>query len=371
MASIQRIKSPLTGEISYRAQVRVKGRPSESKSFTNQKDAKAWAAALETAIADNRNFPGRRAQRASFSELVQRYRDTVMKDMRSSNKASREQHLSWWDQRFLGLTIAEVTADKIAEARDALMAETFSRGKERKDKNGNLVPPKQYKRSGSTVNRYLATLSHLYSMAWKEWRLVQSNPLREVTKKREPKGRTRFLRDTERDALLDACAKSQWPGLHTLVLLALSTGARRGELINLRWENVDVKAGHAIVTETKNDDARTLPLRGKTLEALRALRLQGGGRSQFVFPALNDRDEPYVNFDGYWRDAVSAAGIENFHFHDLRHSFASMLAAQGASLLELADALGHRSIQMVRRNAHLTQSHKFRAIEKMVQERGL
>ena len=77
MASIQ---SPLTGEIAYRAQVRVKGRASESRTFTNQKDAKAWAAALETAISDNRNFPGRRAQRTGFAELIQRYRDTVMKD---------------------------------------------------------------------------------------------------------------------------------------------------------------------------------------------------------------------------------------------------------------------------------------------------
>lgn len=371
MASIQRITSPLTGEISYRAQVRVKGRASESRTFTNQKDARAWAAALETAISDNRNFPGRRAQRTGFAELIQRYRDTVMNDLRSSNKRTREQHLDWWDEYFAGRTLVEVTPDKIAEGRDALMAQTFTRGKGHKDKNGNVVPPKEYKRSGATVNRYLATLSHVFTLAHKEWRLVQSNPLREITKKKEARGRVRFLTDAERDALLEACMKSDWPALHALVLLAISTGARRGELINLKWAEVDLKAARATVHETKNGDPRVLPLVGKTLTAIRELKLQGRGASEWVFQQPSGFPGPYLVFDKHWYRAVEAADIKDFRFHDLRHTTASYLASQGASLLEIADTLGHRTLAMVRRYSHLTQTHKVAAIEKMAKDRGL
>src|SRR5262245_59417285 len=280
MASIQKIKSPLTGEISYRVQVRVKGRPSESETFTNKKDAIAWAAGIESAIEDGRHFPHRKSRRTTFAALVDRYRESVLPEV--SNGPARERHLQWWLQRFHACTIAEVTADKIAEARDALIAETFSRGKERTDRHGNVTPPKQYKRSGSTVNRYLATLSHLFTMAVKEWRLVDRNPCREVTKRKEARGRIRFLSDPERDALLEACAKSDWPALRILVLLAISTGARRSELINLKWSDIDLKAARATVHETKNGDPRVLPIVGKALTALRELKLQSGA-SPWVF----------------------------------------------------------------------------------------
>jgi hypothetical protein len=98
MASIQRIVSLLAQDVSYRAQVRVKGRPSESKTFTNRKDAKKWAAALESPITEGRYYPSRKAQRTLFAELVERYRRDVLSDR------SREAHLDWWKEHFLGLT---------------------------------------------------------------------------------------------------------------------------------------------------------------------------------------------------------------------------------------------------------------------------
>ena len=99
MASIQRIVSSLTKDVCYRAQVRVKGRPTESKSFTNRKDAKEWAAALESAIRDARYFPSRKAQRTLLAELIERYRRDVLKD------PSREAHLDWWKERFLTVSV--------------------------------------------------------------------------------------------------------------------------------------------------------------------------------------------------------------------------------------------------------------------------
>jgi integrase len=215
----------------------------------------------------------------------------------------------------------------------------------------------------------------------KERRLIDRNPVGDIARKKEPRGRTRFLSDDERNALLATCEKSEWPALHALVLLAITTGARRGELIPLRWADVDLKAGRVHVRETKNDEQRTLPLVGKALEALRKLKLNNPARSAFVFPSptvvLNPKtnqpelDSPYEYFDAHWHAALEAAGIEDMRFHDLRHTTASMLAAQGCSLLEIADVLGHKTLAMVKRYSHLIVDHKAKVIERLIAAKGL
>lgn len=221
------------------------------------------------------------------------------------------------------------------------------------------------------MNRYIACLSHALSFAVKERRLLDRNPVSDISRKKEPRGRTRFLTDEDRTALLDACAKSEWPPLHTLVLLAITTGARKGELIRLKWSDIDLKKGRALVRETKNDEQRTLPLAGKALDALRELKLQNSARSEHVFPQPSGLPGPYEHFDAHWYAALEVAGIIDFHFHDLRHTTASMLAAQGASLLEIADVLGHKTLAMVKRYSHLVVDHKAKVIEKMIVAKGL
>jgi integrase len=382
MASIQRIVSRLTKDVSYRAQVRVKGRASESQTFPNLKEAKAWAASIESAIREGRHFPHAAAKRTNFDALAKDYVDTVLAEFDEKEKATRERQLKWWSEQFAGLTLAEITADRISKARDKLSTETFTRGKPHKNrKTGEMVQPKEYKRTGATTNRYIATLSHLCSFAVKERRLLDRNPVSDISRKKEPRGRTRFLSDDERTALLAACAKSEWCALHALVLLAITTGARKGELIGLRWADMDLKKGHALVRETKNDQQRTLPLAGKALEALRELKLQNSARSAFVFPQMTvvldpktnepQLDGPYLYFDAHWYAALEAAGIGDFHFHDLRHTTASMLAAQGCSLLEIANVLGHKTLAMVKRYSHLVVDHKAKVIEKMIAAKGL
>lgn len=383
MASIQKIPSTRDGgKPAYRAQVRVKGRPAESATFPNKKEAEQWAASIESAIREGKHFPHAAAKRTSFDALAEDYIKTVLADFDDTEKAQRTRHLEWWAQQFAGLTVAEITGTAVSKGRDACAAETFTRGKPRKDKKtGEMVEPKAYKRSGATVNRYMATLSHALSFAVKERRLLDRNPVSDISRKTESRGRTRFLSDDERGALLDACAKSEWAPLHGLVLLAITTGARRGELLSLQWTDVDLKAGRALVRETKNGEQRTLPLAGKALEALRALKLNNPSRSAYVFPsptvALNpktgkpDLDAPYEYFDGHWYAALEVAGIKNFRFHDLRHTTASMLAAQGCSLLEIADVLGHKTLAMVKRYSHLVVDHKAKVIERLVIAKGL
>ncbi|MFI4907614.1 MAG: tyrosine-type recombinase/integrase [Steroidobacterales bacterium] len=372
MASIQRIVSPLTNAVSYRAQVRVKGRPAQSETFPNRKEAQQWAQSIETAIREGRHFPHAAARRTSFDALAKDYTETVLAEFDEKERATRTRQLKWWAEQFAGLALAKITADTISQARDRLAGGTFARGKPRKDrKTGETIAPKAYKRSGGTVNRYIACLSHALSFAVKERRLLDRNPVSDISRKKEPRGRTRFLTDDERAVLLDACAKSAWPALHTLVLLAITTGARKGELIRLKWSDVDLKKGRALVRETKNDEQRTLPLAGKALDALRELRLQNSARSEHVFPQPSGLPGPYEHFDAHWYAAIEAAGISDFHFHDLRHTTASMLAAQGASLLEIADVLGHKTLAMVKRYSHLVVDHKAKVIEKMIVAKGL
>ncbi len=372
MASIQRIVSPVTGDISYRAQVRVKGRSSESATFSTRKKAVSWAKALESAIEDRRYFPHAEARRKSFDALAKDYAETVLPEYDAKERTTRMRQLNWWADQFAGLSLAEITADRISQARDALAAETFTRGKPHQDPDtGQMIEPKAYQRSGATVNRYLAALSHALSFAVRERRLMDRNPVGDIRRKSEPRGRTRFLSDDERDALLKACEKSAWPALRSLVLLAVTTGARKGELTGLEWADVDLTKGRALVRETKNDEPRTLPLAGQALEALRELKLQNSARSEYVFPQPSGLPGPYEHFDAHWYAALKAAGITDFHFHDLRHTTASMLAAQGASLLEIADVLGHKTLAMVKRYSHLVVDHKAKVIEKMVAAKGL
>lgn len=372
MASIQRIKSPLTGSISYRVQVRVKGRPALSETFPNQLEAKKWGAATETAIREGKHFPHLKAGKTTFAALVDRYTENVLKDAKPKAQLNVGKQLKWWNERFAGLTLVELTADRIAEARDVLAGETFSRGKARTNtKTGAVTPPKQFKRTPATINKYMSALSRMFNLAVREWRLMDRNSAADISKKREPRGRVRFLTDDERTRLLEACGKSDWKALQALVLLAISTGARRGELIGLRWDDVDVKAGRALVRESKNGEPRVLPLVGKALEAVRALKLQGSAKSEWVFPQPSGFPGPYEGFDAHWYAALETAGIKDFKFHDLRHTCASYLASQGASLLEIADTLGHRTMSMVKRYAHLAQSHKVDVIERMAKAKGL
>lgn len=378
MASIQKIKSPLTGETSYRAQIRVKGR-SESATFPVKSEAVEWAGKIETAIREGKHFPHAAARRTGFDALAKSYVENALDDMDAKQRATRVQQVTWWSGQFKGRTVVEITPDVIKEARAACAAEKFTRGKERKDKKtGETVPPKQYKRTPATVNRYVATLSALMTYAIKEHSppLLTTNPVGSVTRKTEAKGRTRFLSDDERARLLDACDKSPWRPLRALALLAITTGARRSEMTTLRWADVDLVTGRALVRKSKNHEQRLLILAGEALKAVKMLATERDEkpedeRSEFVFPNPSGQPGAIKFFDDDWHAAMDAAGLKDFRFHDLRHTTASYLAAQGRSLLEIADVLGHKTLAMVKRYAHLVVDHKAGVIEQMIAAKGL
>jgi hypothetical protein len=165
MASIQRLTSRFTGRASYRVQVRLKGYPTQSETFRHRREVERWASSIESAIREGRHFPHARAQRTPFAALAQRYRESILADASRSKRANTERHIAWWLSRLGALPLAEITPDRIAEARDVLASQAFTRAKPHKAKDGRERVPQAYRRSGATVNRYLATLSHMFATA--------------------------------------------------------------------------------------------------------------------------------------------------------------------------------------------------------------
>ncbi len=160
-----------------------------------------------------------------------------------------------------------------------------------------------------------------------------------------------------------ACKASWAPWLYPLVLMALATGARRGELLGLKWRDVDMIRGVVVFHVTKNRERRAVPVAGVALDALKAWADGKGEAEQLVF----EGPEPgrVVWIDQAWREVLVAAEITEFRFHDLRHSAASYLAMSGATAPEIAAVLGHKTLQMVKRYAHLGDQHTAEVVNRM------
>ena len=339
------------GKISYRVRIRIKGSPQESATFARLTDAKKWVQSIESAIRENRHFKVSEAKRHTLSELIDRYCVNVLPNKKSAK--TQFQQLNWWKTKIGSRALSDITPSLIAEYRDELSREITIRGK----------PP-----SPATVVRYMAALSHAFTIAVKEWGWMEDSPMRKVTKPREPRGRVRFLSDEERVRLLESCKESSSPYLYPVVVLALSTGMRSGEIMGLTWDNVDLNRGRAILHETKNGERRAVALKGHALELLKELGKVRRIDSNLLFPAKETKTTKPIDLRKPWEAAVQKTELHDFRFHDLRHSAASYLAMNGASLAEIAEVLGHKTLQMVKRYAHLSEGHTARVVESMNQK---
>lgn len=222
------------------------------------------------------------------------------------------------------------------------------------------------RRQPQSWNRYLSALSSVFQRCVSDWQWLEFNPARRVAHEREAPGRVRFLSEDERTRLLEACKNSRSPNLYPLVVMTLSTGMRRGEVTSLIWSQVDVNQGIIILHDTKNSEHRRVPIRGLALELLREHAKVRRIDTNYVFPgAYTGATKRPFELRIYWDEAVTAAKLEDFHFHDLRHSCASYLAMNGATLLEIAEVLGQKTLQMVKRYSHLAESHTAQVLENM------
>ncbi|MEK6746204.1 MAG: site-specific integrase [Pseudomonadota bacterium] len=346
MATIEK-RQGNDGTVSYRVKVRLKGHPVESATFQRLTDAKHWVQNTEAAIREGRHFKSAKAKRYTLTQLIDRYTKEIL-DLSGRNTYNQRLYLKYWKSELGDYMLADVTASHIAEFRNRLIGSTNRYGK---------------KLSTTSANRYLTALGHVFTIAVKQWELQESNPVQRIQKLKEPRGRVRFLSDEERNQLLQACKASNNPHLHKVVVFALSTGARKNEILTLKWQDVSLERRLITLHETKNGERRSLPIQGyayKLLsEHMKVRRLD----CDYVFPSTKHKQP--IDIRTAWENAVKIAELEDFRFHDLRHSAASYLAMNGASLAEIAEVLGHKTLQMVKRYAHLSEAHTSKVVASM------
>lgn len=336
------------GKATFRVKIRTQFGKA-TRTFDRLSDARQWAedTKINMRRGDLTDYLGKR--RTPFANVVDRYLDEYVPTHYGQLEVQRrETELHRWRQELGHLAIGAVSPGHISHTRDKMLGELTRRG---------------VKRSPSSVKRSMAVLSHLFNVAVIEWEYVPANPLYRVSKPKLPQGRTRYLSPDELKQLLVACQKSPCKHLLTFVVLAVSTGARRGELRNLRWKNVDWDNGKIYLLKTKNGHPRSIPLVGIAYSMLKQKFAEEGQNSEFIF-ARADGQGP-MEFNKHWLNAVRAAKLEDFRFHDLRHTAASYLAMNQATLMEIAAVLGHRTLQMVQRYAHLTEDHTAEVVKKM------
>ena len=322
----------------WQAVVRRSDHPAQTKTFKTRREAQVWATSIEDAINKDEYIPNQESKRRKIRDMLERYRKTELPKKR--DRRNYERHIDFWIDRVGGYKISALPRSLIVEIRDE-MAQS---------------------RQPATVNRYLATLRHAFNLAVTDWEWANKNPLQRIMLT-EARGRDRHLSDKEITALLGAAKTSDHPHLYAMVLIAITTGARRGEITGLRWGDVDLGKGRALLQQTKNTDKRTLALVPQVTAELKKIQKVRRIDSDLIFENPNNGKRTYQDIEMYWREARTKAKLEDFRFHDLRHTFASRMAMDGRSLAEIAAALGHRTLAMVQRYAHLTDSHVQAAME--------
>ena len=211
----------------------------------------------------------------------------------------------------------------------------------------------------STVNGYIAMFKHMFTKA-ADWGYVDDDCLKKIKKVKllkNPNHRLRYLTYEEAARLLEIC-KTKYPQIYPVVVIALNTGMRKNEILSLTWDDIDLVNGYILIKQSKNGTRREIPINNNVRQVLNSIpRDISGGR---IFAKnLNIRSDKRSGFG----QALKLARIKDFHFHDLRHTFASWLAMSGVDIQTIKELLGHKTLFMTLRYAHLSPSHRRKAVE--------
>ena len=311
------------GDYQYQAIVRRKGYKSQTKTFETRADAEKWARDVESKMDKGRFQDRREIESTTLSEALERYLISVT-PTKKGHVAERNR-IKQLQRHPIGLrSLDSLCSRDFAEYRDARLGEV----------------------SGNSVRLELALLSHLYTIAIKEWSMPLVHELRNVRKPKAGEGRERRLGDDDekrlRTALHRPAARSAAVWLEASIDLAIETGMRAGELLTLDWSQVNLCFSVVHLKATKNGSSRTVPLTARAVEVLRALpSKERGGR---VIPNFHDTS----GLDRAFKRLCNAADIHDLHFHDLRHESASRLAPR-MTPQTLAKILGWKTLQMAMR----------------------
>lgn len=308
----------------WQVQVRRRGFDPVSKTFTARQDATGWARQIEAEMDRNVYVTRKAAESVTVKALTDRYLQEVAPQKRS-HRAMRYDLLAL-GRHFRHRTLATLTPADVAGFRDARMADGCA---------------------GATVRKQLNVLARVIDTAGREWGIhAPTNPARMVSRPTPAAGRSRRVTAAEELVLLDACRASRAPNLDAIVILAVETAMRLGELLALEWSNVHLDRRTAYLRNTKNGEPRTVPLSRRAVDVLTTLRGDDRGR---VFPNWKDT----LSFEHAWHRAVVKSGLLDLHFHDLRHEAATRLFEQGLNPMQVAAITGHKTLQMLKRYTHL------------------
>lgn len=354
MAAIEKRKLD-DGTTSYRVKIRLKGHQPESATFGRLTDAREWIQKTEADIKAGRHFGA--SKRHTLNDLIESYEKSAQHKELKSAKEMRAR-LDWWRKKYGEKLLQEITPAVVAQGRDALTNEYLTVRRRGVDGVVSRVPIEK-KRTGVTANRFLAALSTACSYGVKELGWLERNPVERVSKTKENKGRVRYLDDAELPRFIAACRKHN--DLYLAVLLSLTTGGRQSEIMGLRWGQIDIKTGRATLYagKTKNEDARVLSLVGEAFTLLQERAKVRSLTDDRVFPATrNAKKSEFIALRNPFIAALNEAAIKDFHWHDLRHTCASYLMMNSVSPLEISKVLGHRTMAMVSRYAHLAPTRQ-------------
>lgn len=302
----------------WQARVRRQGYPDITKSFQSRQDAERWARAQESEMDKGQFVSIDEAQRSTLGELIERYLVEVTPKMKGAVEDTIR--LKAIMRRSIAkLSMTNLSASRIAAYRDERLNEV----------------------SAGTVIRELAYLSAIINHARREWGINVPNPVQMVRKPPSPQARSRVLTEVEIAKLLQALEpqgrRSHWT--KPAVQLALETAMRRGELLSLRWENIDLHARTAFLPDTKNGDSRTVPISTAAVQVLEALPRHISG---IVIPVK------FFSLDAAFKRACKRAGLDEIRFHDLRRTAITRMAEKLPNVIELAAVSGHKSLMILK-----------------------
>jgi integrase len=334
----------------------------ESSKSDKFKDAEALLGKQRQSIREGKKPETKRIGNHTFNDLVTDYLKWAE---RQRGYAQKELVVSQLKERFGPIPLRRFDTRLV----EAYQSERLQSGK-RELKTGEMAGNKP-----ATINRHVATLKHMFTKAV-EWDMVEEEILKRVRRAKmleENNRRLRYLSKDECQALINACD----PHLKPIVIMALNTGMRRGEILSLKWDNVDRENGFILLDHTKNGERREIPINATLRTTLEEL-FKGTAKKPrridvpYVFYRMASDDstgqstqtgKAFQRIDRSFMSACKRAKVRDFHFHDLRHTFASQLVMAGIDLTTVKELLGHKTLTMTLRYAHLAPAHKVKAVD--------
>lgn len=311
----------------WRVRIRRRGYPEQNRTFDSKALAEAWARSVEAEM-DRGLFVDRtEAEKNLLADVIDRYIREVTPSKRGAGP--EEARLKALKKRPIAqMKMSALSSSHIARYRDDRL---------------RIV-------SSGTVNKELNHLAHVIETARREWGVqLPENPVRLVRRPAAPKSRDRRFTADEEARLIAACEDARNPYLKPIVILAIETAMRQGEIVGLQWPHINLKKRVAHLPLTKNGEARSVPLSKKAAAVLRRLAKAKGARLNG--PVFRELTAEAIK-RAFMR-ACKRAGLEDFHFHDLRHEGTSRLFEKKLNPIEVASVTGHKTLQMLRRYTHL------------------